>query len=112
MEFDEMDEMAPEAQQHALDMIHRRNLALTQALPLRKRGLHLYLPVTINNVAFFAFVDSPDARELRCGYRSSVDRYHEQGRRGCVAASCDQRGHSANAAGSGRVDYGRRVECV
>ena len=53
-----MDEMAPEAQQHALDMIHRRNLALTQAIPLRKRGLHLYLPVTINNVAFRSLFDA------------------------------------------------------
>ena len=107
-----MDEMAPEAQQHALDMIHRRNLALTQALPLRKRSLHLYLPVTINNVPASLPSLSSDARELRRGHRAAVDGHHQQSRRGGLAASRDQRVHPAHAAGRGRVDHRRRAERV
>ena len=58
MEFDEMDEMAPEVQQHALDLVHQRNLALTGAFSLHAQPLHLYLPLTINNVGCFLLLRS------------------------------------------------------
>ena len=69
-------------------------------------------PLPSTMLLFVRSLTPSDACEFRGGYRSSVNRYHQQGRRGRVTASCDQRGHSANAAGSGSVDYGRRIERV
>ena len=56
--MDEEDEMDPEVQRRELELIHNQNLALTRALPLSHKSLHLYVKTRVNDVLVNFVIDT------------------------------------------------------
>ena len=109
--MDEEDEMDPEVQRRELELIHNQNLALTRALPLSHKSLHLYVKTRVNDV-------SPSIEcvlgscQLRDRHRCSVYLCDQQRGRGCVSEASDGREAAGGGEGRGLLHHGRSAERV